>query len=151
MLDASFGAGGHVLVPGTNCSGLAIDAAGRIVIGGLSVNGGAFAARLLTDGTLDASFGAGGLVVMDLPPWAPPSSYMIVHGRRGVVSSPIFREIASPGSDFGASRPPRRVGSGRPSPIQRPPPAGGCKGSPHVHQRTMIFVKVCRAHLRSSD
>lgn len=67
-LDPTFGSGGTVLstVSGS-ATGLDIDASGRLVVAGFGVtmqNLGA--ARFLADGTLDTSFGTGGVVTTDI-------------------------------------------------------------------------------------
>jgi len=64
-LDATFGYGGIVQTTmGGAVSALAIQSDGRIVAGGYSYNGSAFAvARYFSNGTLDPSFGTGGAVV----------------------------------------------------------------------------------------
>jgi uncharacterized delta-60 repeat protein len=77
--DTSFGTGGVVTVnlQGTNSNDLAVDmavdAAGRIVLGGLSILSGKKSSeesgallRLLPDGSRDASFGTGGVVIRSL-------------------------------------------------------------------------------------
>lgn len=71
-LDPSFGAGGVVLTgsPGASqtLSAIAIQADGRIVVTGASNASGDWdlaVARYLTDGSLDPSFGAGGLATID--------------------------------------------------------------------------------------
>lgn len=75
-LDASFGTGGRVVTtfPGgaSTILGLALQADGRIVAIGYAASGGAPSsnaiamARYLANGTLDATFGTGGLVVDDV-------------------------------------------------------------------------------------
>jgi uncharacterized delta-60 repeat protein len=69
-LDPTFGTGGKVSTPvgaGGNIYGLAIDGAGRIVVGGK--DGGNFAlARFLPGGALDPAFGTGGIVRADIGP-----------------------------------------------------------------------------------
>jgi uncharacterized delta-60 repeat protein len=67
-LDASFGIGGHVTThfnPADRLADVALQADGKIVVGGSSggLSGSFFTiARYEADGTVDASFGAGGLV-----------------------------------------------------------------------------------------
>ncbi len=66
-LDASFGAGGKVMTdftPGYDyAAGVAIQADGRIVVVGTTGSGQFALARYTSDGTLDATFGAGGKVM----------------------------------------------------------------------------------------
>ncbi|MCB0117288.1 MAG: hypothetical protein KDD84_24480, partial [Caldilineaceae bacterium] len=72
-LDGSFGSGGIVTTPiGGNSDwaySVAIQADGRIVVGGVTGNGSDYDVALLrydTDGSLDATFGSGGIVTTDL-------------------------------------------------------------------------------------
>ena len=61
-LDASFGNGGIVTTPNTSDpQGMAIQSDGKIVVAGGTTAPGFALARYNTDGTLDASFGAGGI------------------------------------------------------------------------------------------
>ncbi len=74
-LDASFGAGGKVITPvGTDADwayGMAVQEDGKIVVGGesrVTISGGGATlryslVRYLADGTLDGSFGSGGVMV----------------------------------------------------------------------------------------
>ena len=70
-LDPTFGVGGKVdpLIGGANASAVAIDASGRIVAAGTSPTATATMdftlIRYLADGTLDPSFGTGGVVTTD--------------------------------------------------------------------------------------
>lgn len=78
-LDTSFGGGGGVVeIPWTiakeaeSAEAVAIDGQGRIVVGGSAVKGNVrgfdfAAARLLPNGTLDPSFGEGGVATLDIP------------------------------------------------------------------------------------
>lgn len=65
-LDTSFGSGGTVVAPitdsGSAVSTLALQPDGKIVVGGLSGNNVSFIARYNGNGSLDTSFGSGGIV-----------------------------------------------------------------------------------------
>jgi uncharacterized delta-60 repeat protein len=78
-LDTSFGTGGEVITPIGGYgpyllhSAVAIDSLGRIIVGG-SVQGNTAVpalARYNPDGTLDTSFGVGGVQTVSLPPSVP--------------------------------------------------------------------------------
>jgi uncharacterized delta-60 repeat protein len=69
-LDTSFGRQGLVSVPWTLTGGVAIQADGKIVVGGN--NGNAFAlSRYNTNGTLDTSYGSGGTATLAVGPVSP--------------------------------------------------------------------------------
>jgi uncharacterized delta-60 repeat protein len=96
-LDPAFGAGGEATVPLSVAFSVAVQSDGRIVVGGTAglstknnvtgfpniLSGGQFAmVRLNTDGTLDTSFGSGGLVQTGLLSAAAISQIAIqVDGR----------------------------------------------------------------------
>jgi uncharacterized delta-60 repeat protein len=113
--DPTFGGTGVVTTafPGLSASAtaLAIQTDGRIVVaGGAGVftpfpDGDYAAARYNTDGTLDATFGDGGLVTVDLGGHLPESAFAVVveHGGRivlgGISSSPLGNGAALVGLD----------------------------------------------------
>lgn len=77
-LDESFGSGGVSKIPWTTQkeaeepAAVAIDAKGRIVVGGSAVKGNVrgfdfAAARFFSNGVLDPSFGEGGVATLDIP------------------------------------------------------------------------------------
>lgn len=68
-LDAAFGAGGLASTTGPDVAALAVDGAGRIVAAGSVVTGASSVAavvRFLPGGSLDATFGDGGVAVADV-------------------------------------------------------------------------------------
>lgn len=71
-LDPTFGTGGKVLTQAVGCSAVKLQSDGKLVVfGGVSVPPPVYetftAARFLPDGSFDASFGQGGIVVTLLP------------------------------------------------------------------------------------
>ncbi|MDC8012666.1 hypothetical protein [Tahibacter soli] len=67
-LDATFDEDGIALIPGVFLHGLAIDAAGRVIVGGERATpslDSAILARLNADGTRDTTFGTNGIVTLD--------------------------------------------------------------------------------------
>lgn len=69
--DGTFGTNGHVTITGStkNCRGLRLMAdGGYLVLGSDDGTGFGFAIRLLSDGSMDASFGNGGYLSVDLIP-----------------------------------------------------------------------------------
>jgi len=71
-LDPTFGTGGKVLTQAVGCSAVKVQPDGKLVVlGGVSVPAPVYgtiaAARLLPDGSFDASFGQGGIVSTLLP------------------------------------------------------------------------------------
>ena len=71
-LDPTFGTGGRVLTQAVGCSAVKVQSDGKLVVfGGISVPAPVYgtiaAARLLPDGSFDASFGQGGIVSTLLP------------------------------------------------------------------------------------
>lgn len=125
-VDASFGSGGTVTTsfPGTvgtsddEAKAAAVQADGKIVVVGVAVSGrqanGAFnqdfaLARYGTDGTLDPSFGSGGLVLTDFAGFTDiahavviqPDGKIIVAGQASDGSSLI---LGGTGSDFAVAR-----------------------------------------------
>jgi uncharacterized delta-60 repeat protein len=73
-LDTSFGTGGEVITPiggsATSSAAVTIDSLGRIIVGGSMQGNNALPAlaRYNPNGTLDTSFGLGGVQTMSLPP-----------------------------------------------------------------------------------
>ena len=104
-VDASFGTDGAVTVsfPGTSYSGLvvaSIDAAGRILLIGFTAPDGHYffaAARLLPDGTLDASFGTDGFAAIDVARlYGTPSLALLQPDGRIILAGAAFDVIAGP-------------------------------------------------------
>lgn len=60
LIDASFGANGRILVPSATAAALALDANGRILVGGGSILGAFTVFRFNEDGTSDRLFGRQG-------------------------------------------------------------------------------------------
>src|SRR5207248_1833694 len=86
-LDPSFGNGGKVttLIGGNNCDGsaVAIQADGKIIVGGDSYNGTSYdftLARYNSNGTLDSSFGTGGIVTTSLSSGDDMISALLIQG-----------------------------------------------------------------------
>ena len=81
-LDTGFGSTGIAALPTSIGGGMMLQANGQIVIGGvtsLSAGGAALAAeRLNTDGSLDTSFGSGGLAVVGLGIRAPGAGHAVL-------------------------------------------------------------------------
>jgi len=112
-----FGTAGEVTIDFAGDSdfaqGVAVDAAGRIVVAGYAVQGGQrdiALARLLPDGSLDGTFGTGGIVTTDVAGFGDqandvavlPGGAIVVAGTRvdsdGVTADPVLVRYQPDGS-----------------------------------------------------
>ncbi len=97
VIDTTFGAGGVVVIDngginnvGYSIQGIAVQPDGRIVVagsGGTAANEDTLVARLLDDGSLDPSFGSGGIVLVDVLPAESAGSVVIQPDGRIVVGA----------------------------------------------------------------
>jgi len=113
-LDGGFGTGGKVVIAGSvgidNLHAVAVQADGRILVTGYSVNGSSYdlvVIRLAADGTLDAGFGSGGRVTLVVDAYAigqsialQPDGKIVIagYGSNGVDYDVLVVRLAADGS-----------------------------------------------------
>ena len=112
-LDTGFGVGGHVVTSigagADEAHGLGIQPSGKIVVAGWSVQGtraNDFAVvRYLTDGSLDTTFGAGGIVVTTIQPTSDDlANAMALQPDNRIVVAGASDDGTASGFDFAAAR-----------------------------------------------
>ncbi len=107
-LDATFGTGGVVTTdrgPNDQLNGVAIQLDGKIVVGGLIYSGAQYdfaVARYETDGSLDSSFGTGGVVTTDFGANARAFGIRLASGGKIVLAG--TRAFDTAGTNFALAR-----------------------------------------------
>lgn len=105
VLDASFGAGGKVLLgggnPSLNVSSMALQADGKIVMAGVN-NGGFAVVRYLPNGSPDLGFGTAGLAVLTIPSRIVGGGVVLLQGDGKMIVTATVQNGSS--SDFGIVR-----------------------------------------------
>lgn len=84
-------------------TGVAVDALGRVIVGGREGTAGLTAARFLSDGTLDYSFDGDGVATLALGTYSATSA-VAVQGDHKVVVSGLARISPETGYDFAVAR-----------------------------------------------
>lgn len=110
--DAGFGSGGKVTLDlgGDDdfATGLVQQADGKLVVAGATSSGGLYQlayARFNADGTLDASFGNGGTLLVDFGAGAQSQSNWLLQQPDGkLVAAGLYMDLSTFALDFGAAR-----------------------------------------------